>query len=439
MKYTTLGYIEYNGAYLMLYRDINKNDGSLGKWLGIGGKQEPYEHIDDCFIREVKEEAGITLSRDMIKRRGIIDYVSESYGKERMFLYTVEVNSDYFDNTCNEGTLKWIDKSEILSLNLWEGDPYFLKKLLNNSPFFVMSCIYGGKNFDELQDVVEDALVITDVLCGEDSQTERSEKFKVYTDYSENQLRRIYEPKEGLFIAETPVVIERAVNSGYEMESIFIEHSRLFDASIYNSNAKNSDFQPEIFTAKEDNMKNITGYGLTMGVLAAMKRKPLASLEDIVTNNNIRKIALLEDVMNPANVGAIIRSATALNVDAIVCTSGCADPLYRRAIRVSMGNIFSVPYTIVENDNYISILKNNGFKIVSMALSNNAKSLMDKEIMSLSNEKLVIVFGTESTGISKELLEKSDYIVKIPMSNEVDSLNVAAASAVAFWELAAKE
>lgn len=435
MKYTTLGYIEYNDSYLMLYRSVDKNDGSHGKWLGIGGKQEKSEHIDDCFIREVKEEAGINLTKEQIKRRGIIDYSSENYGNERMFLYTASVDSDYFAPGCDEGNLKWIKKSEILSLNLWEGDPYFLKKLISDEPFFVMSCLYGGET-DELKEVIYDKLVLTDV------EDLTDEALQIYTKLSENQLKHIYEPKEGLFIAETPVVIERAVHYGYEMESLFVEHSKLFDASIYNIYDKNkksqTDDEIKLFTASENVMRNITGYGITLGVLAAMKRKKLPTVKEIIGNEAIKKIALLEDVMNPANVGAIVRSATALNADAVICTNGCADPLYRRAIRVSMGNIFSVPYTVTENDNYIDELKNAGFNIVSMALSDDSYSLSDKELSVLQGEKTVVAFGTESTGISDKLLSKSDYIVKIPMSNDVDSLNVAAASAVTFWELFAK-
>lgn len=438
MKYTTLGYIEYNDSYLMLYRSINKNDGSHGKWLGIGGKQEKNEHIDDCFIREVKEEAGIELSKDQIKRRGIVDYSSENYGDERVFLYTADAEGDYFATTCDEGTLKWINKSEVLSLNLWEGDPYFLKKLLNDDSFFVMSCLYGGEN-DELKDVIYDRLILTDVDNLEDAA------LKIYTGMSENQLKHIYEPAEGLFIAETPVVIERAVNYGYEMESLFVEHSKLFDASVYNvynksdASADNTICEEiKLFSASESVMRDLTGYGLTLGMLAAMKRKPVLTIDEIISDKKNIKVALLENVMNPANVGAIVRSATALNVNALIFTKGTADPLYRRAVRVAMGNIFSVPYTIVEGTEYIDKLKENGYKIVSMALSDEAYNLNDDEISSLKEKKTVVVFGTESTGISDELLIKSDYIVKIPMSNNVDSLNVAAASAIAFWELATK-
>lgn len=150
MKNTTLGYIEYDNQYLMLYRNIDKKDGSLGKWLGVGGKFEENETSDECFLREVMEETGISLSSDDITLRGIVDFESNNYESERMYLYTVKVNSNYFDKECNEGNLKWIKKDEILSLNMWEGDHVFLEKLLNNEPYFTLTLIYGGESGDTL-------------------------------------------------------------------------------------------------------------------------------------------------------------------------------------------------------------------------------------------------------------------------------------------------
>lgn len=422
MKNTTLGYIEYNNAYLMLLRNSRKHDGSCGKWLGIGGKIEPQESADQGFIREVKEETGIDLNADSIKRRGIVDFVSESYESERMFLYTATVDSDYYNPKCNEGSLKWINKSEILGLNLWEGDKYFLQELLDDKKFFVMSLIYAGAAGDTLTDVIKDKLVITDVESLQDSN------LHMYTNLNENQLKHINEPDIGVFIAETPVVIDRAVHFGYNMVNMFCEHNMLFEMVRFDY------LNAPLFTCSEAVMRDLTGYGLIRGVLSVMKRKALPLVEDLIADTSINKIAVLEDVMNPTNVGAITRSATALGIDAIICTSGCADPLYRRAIRVSMGNIFSVPYSIAE-PNWANTLQSAGFKIVSMALSDTAVFINDPKIAELKNQKLAIVFGTESTGISKKLLDKSDYIVKIPMSNEVDSLNVAAASAVAFYAL----
>ena len=182
-------------------------------------------------------------------------------------------------------------------------------------------------------------------------------------------------------------------------------------------------------------MSKLTGYNLTHGMLSVMKRKPLLTVSEFVSNPSIKRIAFLEDVMNPTNIGAIVRSAAALGIDALLLTSGCADPLYRRAIRVSMGNIFALPFAIGSCEDCIDALKNNEFKIISMALSDNSYNLGDPKLSELKDKKIAITFGTESTGISNTLLSASDYVVKIPMSNNVDSLNVAAASAVAFWEL----
>lgn len=158
MKRTTLGYIEFDDKYLMLYRNVDKSDGSLGKWLGVGGKIENDETEDICFIREVQEETGITLNESDIVLRGIIDFKSDSYESERMYLYTATTHSDYFNPLCNEGNLKWINKNEILSLNMWEGDHVFLERLLNSDSYFEMSLIYGGKNGEELVDVSDKLL-----------------------------------------------------------------------------------------------------------------------------------------------------------------------------------------------------------------------------------------------------------------------------------------
>ena len=155
MKKTTLGYIEYNEKYLMLYRNVDKSDGSLGKWLGVGGKLEQGETSNECFIREVQEETGIFLSDNDVTLRGIVDFKSDNFENERMYLYTAKVASDYYNEDCNEGNLKWIDKKDILSLNMWEGDHVFLKKLLSESPYFELSLIYGGKSGETLLRVDE--------------------------------------------------------------------------------------------------------------------------------------------------------------------------------------------------------------------------------------------------------------------------------------------
>lgn len=423
MKNTTLGYIEFNNKYLMLLRDIDKKDGSLGKWLGIGGKLEKEETADEGFIREVIEETGITLSKKDIKRRGIVDFKSFDYGVERMFLYTASVDSDYYDPDCNEGTLKWINKDEILDLNMWEGDFVFLNKILSEDTFFVTSLVYGGESGDELKEIIDGKLILSDVDSLDD------EKLKVYAGLNENNLKHIYEPKEGIFIAETPVVIERAIENSFVPESFLCEHRLLFDAAKYDC------MNVPIYSCSPLVLKDLTGYGLTHGMLSAMKRKPIKPLADILGDSSVKNIMVLEDVMNPANVGAIVRSGAALGVNALLVTKGASDPLYRRAIRVSMGNIFDIPYTTVDGYDWIDELKQAGYTIVSMALSENSLFLNDKEIEDIKQNKLAICFGTESTGISRTLLDKSDYIVKIPMSNNVDSLNVAAASAVAFYAL----
>lgn len=423
MKITTLGYIEFNNKYLMLYRNINKSDGSLGKWLGIGGKFKTGEDADTCFLREVFEETGISLTTADIQRRGIIDFSSEVYESERMFLYTAQTSSNEFNSNCNEGNLKWIEKSEILDLDMWEGDHIFLERLLNNDSFFTLSLQYGGQNGDTLVNTIENQLVLSDV----DSLSDPL--LNLYTNLNENQLKHVYEPLEGVFIAETPVVIERAINEGYTAESLFCEHSLLFEATKYNH------LNIPLFSCAHENMSKLTGYNLTHGMLSVMKRKPLLTVSEFVSNPSIKRIAFLEDVMNPTNIGAIVRSAAALGIDALLLTSGCADPLYRRAIRVSMGNIFALPFAIGSCEDCIDALKNNEFKIISMALSDNSYNLGDPKLSELKDKKIAITFGTESTGISNTLLSASDYVVKIPMSNNVDSLNVAAASAVAFWEL----
>lgn len=158
MKRTTLGYIEYKNKYLMLYRNVDKSDGSLGKWLGVGGKIEKDETENQCFIREVNEETGISLNHDDVSLRGIVDFKSDNYESERMYLYAAHVDSDYFNPACNEGNLKWIDKKDILSLNMWEGDHVFLKKLLADEAYFELSLIYGGKNGEELVEILDKLL-----------------------------------------------------------------------------------------------------------------------------------------------------------------------------------------------------------------------------------------------------------------------------------------
>lgn len=258
----------------------------------------------------------------------------------------------------------------------------------------------------------------------------------VYARTSEVQLLRYYEPKPGLFIAESPKVIERALNAGYEPLSFLVEHKDL------EAEAKQIlERYPEIpvYTAEYDVLVGMTGYALARGMLCAMKRRRLPSVEEICQNTS--RIAILENVVNPTNVGAIFRSAAALHMDAVLLTSGCSDPLYRRAARVSMGTVFQIPWTYFDKksswpEEGMESIQNLGFKTVAMALCDDSFSIDDPKL--LAEEKLAIVLGTEGDGLASQTIADCDYTVKIPMSHGVDSLNVAAASAVAFWELGRK-
>ena len=258
----------------------------------------------------------------------------------------------------------------------------------------------------------------------------------VYARTSEVQLLRYYEPEPGLFIAESPKVIERALNAGYEPLSFLVEHKDL------EAEAKQIlERYPEIpvYTAEYDVLVEMTGYALARGMLCAMKRRRLPSVEGICQNTS--RIAILENVVNPTNIGAIFRSAAALHMDAILLTSGCSDPLYRRAARVSMGTIFQIPWTYFDKksswpEEGMKSIQNLGFKTVAMALRDDSFSIDDPKL--LAEEKLAIVLGTEGDGLASQTIADCDYTVKIPMSHGVDSLNVAAASAVAFWELGRK-
>lgn len=258
----------------------------------------------------------------------------------------------------------------------------------------------------------------------------------VYARTSEVQLLRYYEPEPGLFIAESPKVIERALNAGYEPFSFLVEHKDL------EAEAKQIlERYPEIpvYTAEYDVLVGMTGYALARGMLCAMKRRRLPSVEEICQNTS--RIAILENVVNPTNVGAIFRSAAALHMDAVLLTSGCSDPLYRRAARVSMGTVFQIPWTYFDKksswpEEGMKSIQNLGFKTVAMALRDDSFSIDDPKL--LAEEKLAIVLGTEGDGLASQTIADCDYTVKIPMSHGVDSLNVAAASAVAFWELGRK-
>ena len=256
----------------------------------------------------------------------------------------------------------------------------------------------------------------------------------VYARLTENQLLNRHEPEKGLFIAESPKVIERALNAGCQPVSLLLEKKHV-EGQAKDIIARCGDVP--VFTAEFDVLTQLTGFQLTRGVLCAMRRPPLPSVEEVC--KGARRIAILEDVMNPTNVGAIFRSAAALNMDAVLLTPSCSNPLYRRAIRVSMGTVFQIPWTYLCQDAAdwpqlgMQKLHELGFKTAAMALDDNSVSIDDPQLA--KEEKLAIILGTEGEGLSDCTIEDCDYTVKIPMSHEVDSLNVAAASAVAFWQL----
>ena len=258
-------------------------------------------------------------------------------------------------------------------------------------------------------------------------------ELQVYTSLNEAQLLHYFEPEPGIFIAESPKVIERALDFGCEPISLLMEQKD-FDTRGKNIIAKCKNIP--VYTAKLEVLEQITGYKLARGMLCAMHRPAMPSAEEVC--KNARRIAVLENVVNPTNVGAIFRSAAALNMDAVLLTSACSDPLYRRAIRVSMGTVFQVPWTYIENKNVswsqggMDLLHEYGFKTVAMALRNDSVRIDDEKLH--AEEKLAIILGTEGDGLAAETMADCDYTVKIPMSHGVDSLNVAAASAVAFWE-----
>lgn len=254
-----------------------------------------------------------------------------------------------------------------------------------------------------------------------------------YARLSELQLLRYYEPKPGLFIGESPKVIKRALEAGYEPLSFLVEHRDLEgEAAAFLRRF------PEIpvYTAEYEVLTRLTGYALTRGLLCLMRRKALPSAEEVCCN--ARRIAILENVVNPTNVGAIFRSAAALHMDAVLLTPGCSDPLYRRSARVSMGTVFQIPWTIFDKkiswpEKGIELLQKLGFKTAAMALCDDSVGIDAPEL--LEEEKLAVILGTEGDGLAAQTIADCDYTVKIPMSHGVDSLNVAAASAVAFWEL----
>lgn len=256
----------------------------------------------------------------------------------------------------------------------------------------------------------------------------------VYARLTENQLINRHEPEKGLFIAESPKVVERALDAGYTPVSLLLEKKHIL-GEAKDVIARCGDIP--VYTAEFEVLKELTGFPLTRGVLCAMRRPLLPTVEEVCTG--ARRIAILENVMNPTNVGAIFRSAAALSIDAVLLTPASSNPLYRRAIRVSMGTVFQIPWTFLGNEGSewpttgIQKLKDLGFKTAAMALNEDSVSIDNPKLM--SEDKLAIILGTEGDGLSASTISDCDYTVRIPMSHGVDSLNVAAASAVAFWQL----
>ena len=256
----------------------------------------------------------------------------------------------------------------------------------------------------------------------------------VYARLTEAQLLNRFEPKKGQFIAESPKVIERALDAGCVPLSILVEKRHIVGEA---KDVIERCGDIPIYTAEMDVLTNLTGYQLTRGLLCAMLRPTLPTVEEICANAT--RIAVLESVMNPTNVGAIFRSAAALGMDAVLLTPGCTNPLYRRSARVSMGTVFQIPWTYISEEMSewphpgMDQLRDLGFKTVAMALTDDSVSIDDPQLA--AEEKLAIVLGTEGDGLAVSTIADCDYTVKIPMSHGVDSLNVAAASAVAFWQL----
>lgn len=267
----------------------------------------------------------------------------------------------------------------------------------------------------------------------------------IYARCTEARLLNKDHPEEGMFIAESPKVIGRALDAGYEPLSVLVEKKQM-EENEETSQIMNrfDDTKVSIFTADFEVLTKLTGFKLTRGMLCAMRRKPLRKFQDLC--DGINRIAILENVQNPTNVGAIFRSAAALNMEAVLLSPGCSDPLYRRATRVSMGTVFQIPWTFIRDSNEmrckreviwpkqaIAELKKLGYKTAALALTDDSVSIDDSELM--KEEKLAVILGNEGEGLESETIALCDYTVKIPMTHGVDSLNVAAASAVAFWQL----
>ena len=256
----------------------------------------------------------------------------------------------------------------------------------------------------------------------------------VYARLTETQLRNRLEPEKGIFIAESPKVIRRALDAGCKPISLLMERKHI-EGQGAEIIARCGDIP--LYTAEREILESLTGYTMTRGILCAMSRPKLPALEEVL--KNAKRVAILEGIVDSTNIGAIFRSAAAMHIDVVLLTPTCCDPLCRRAVRVSMGTVFQIPWTrIGENKDQwpqlgLQWLNDLGFKTAAMALSEDAVTIEDPNLM--AEEKLAIILGTEGDGLSDQTIAQCDYTVCIPMSHDVDSLNVAAASAVAFWQL----
>ena len=255
-----------------------------------------------------------------------------------------------------------------------------------------------------------------------------------YAPLTQNQLRNRLEPEKGIFIAESPKVIDRALDAGYKPVSLLMERKQITGPA---AGILSRCGDAPVYTADREMLAELTGFELTRGVLCAFHRPAPRPVEELC--KNARRVAVLEGIVDSTNVGAIFRSAAALNMDAVLINPSCCDPLCRRAVRVSMGTVFQVPWGQLGEtpadwpEKGMDILHSLGFKTAAMALSDRSVSIDDEQLA--KEPKLAIVLGTEGDGLAADTIASCDYTVKIPMSHGVDSLNVAAASAVAFWQL----
>lgn len=258
-----------------------------------------------------------------------------------------------------------------------------------------------------------------------------TEQISLFRDCSESELKHYNEPEKGYFIAESPKVIERAMEAGFEPLAMLMEEKHISgEAKDVVSKAG----EVPIIVGEPAEIREQIGYELTRGALCIMNRKEDVSLEECFKET--KRIVILDNVENPTNIGAIVRSAAALGIEGILFAKGCADPLFRRAIRVSMGNIFLIPWTRKPKGDYMDEIHALGFKTVAMALKEDSVSIDDEGLN--KEDKLAIIMGNEGDGLTDEILSKCDYTVMIPMSKGVDSLNVSAAAAIAFWQLGKK-